>query len=151
MHKRFLSITATATLLALGIAIAGAQDTPQNGAQAGAPQGEHNERMGPRHRMSPEEQLQRMGERLNLTDDQKNQIKPILEDRQKQMEALHAETSGSQEDRRAKMRSIMEDSNTKIRGILNDDQKQKFDQMQQRMRERTRKPGGPEGGQAPPQ
>ncbi|HEY6290252.1 MAG TPA: hypothetical protein VI455_01645 [Terriglobia bacterium] len=140
MHKSFLKIAATG-LLVLGVALWGtqtrAQDAAQGGAQAGAPQGEH---AGHGQHMSPDEQLQRMGQALSLTDDQKSQIKPILEDRQKQMEALHSDTSVPDDQKRTKMRSIMEDSNNKIRGVLNDEQKQKFDQMQQRMHERMHKP-----------
>jgi hypothetical protein len=81
--------------------------------------------------MTPDEELQRLDKALKLTDDQKNQIKPILEDRQQKMQSLRSDTSLSQEDRRSKMRSTFEDSNGKIRGVLNDDQKKKFDEMQQ--------------------
>jgi Spy/CpxP family protein refolding chaperone len=112
----------------------------QANAQAG-PSGEH---MGRGHRMSPDEELQRLDKTLKLTDDQKNQIKPILEDRQQKMQSLRSDTSLSPEDRRGKMKSIMDDSNGKIRDVLNDDQKKKFDDMQQHMRGRMQghQPGG---------
>jgi Spy/CpxP family protein refolding chaperone len=100
--------------------------------------------------MTPERQLQRLSENLNLTDDQKQQIKPILEDRQKQAEQLHSDTSMSMDDKRAKMRSLMEESNNKIRAILNDDQKQKFDKMQERMREHMMHNQGGAEHPAPP-
>lgn len=134
--NRFLSIAA-AGLLTLGVVAYGsqakAQSEPAQGDQAQGGQGQGGGHMnhGP---MTPERQLQRLSEGLNLTDDQKQQIKPILEDRQKQMEQLHADTSTSMDDKRAKMHSLSEESNTKIRAVLNDDQKQKFDKMQERMR-----------------
>jgi hypothetical protein len=90
--------------------------------------------------MSPDEELQRLDKALKLTDDQKGQIKPILEDRQQKMESLRSDTSLSAEDRRSKMRSIFEESNGKIRNTLNDDQKKSFDEMQQRGR--GSRPGG---------
>lgn len=67
---------------------------------------------------------------LNLTDDQKSQVKAILEDRVQKMRSVRSDTSLSPEDRRSKMGSISEESNSKIRAPVNDDQKQKFDQMQ---------------------
>jgi hypothetical protein len=94
--------------------------------------------------MSPDEELQRLDKALKLTDDQKGQIKPILEDRQQKMESLRSDTSLSDQDRRSKMRSIFEESNGKIRNALNDDQKKSFDEMQQRGRGRR-----PSGGSNP--
>ncbi|HUI42023.1 MAG TPA: hypothetical protein VL523_08650 [Terriglobia bacterium] len=150
MQKRFLS-TAASAILVFGLAcgLAAAQDTPQGNppppAQAGqvGPRG----RMGGGPRMTPDEQLQRMSERLNLTEDQKSQIKPMLEDRQKQMESLRADTSLSQEDRRAKMHSMMQDFHTKVSAVLTDEQKQKFEEMQQRQ---GRGRGGMRGQQGAP-
>jgi Spy/CpxP family protein refolding chaperone len=81
--------------------------------------------------MSPDEELQKLDKALKLTDDQKNQIKPILEDRQQKVQSLRSDTSVSGQDRWGKMRSIREESNSKIRNLLNDDQKKKFDEMQQ--------------------
>jgi len=98
--------------------------------------------------MTPDAELQRMDKALKLSDDQKNQIKPILEDRQQKMQSLRSDTSLSSEDRRSKMRSIFQDSNSKIRGVLNDDQKKQFDEMQQHGRGRMG--GHGPGGGAPP-
>jgi periplasmic protein CpxP/Spy len=100
-------------------------------------------------RMTPDQQLQLLSERLNLTDDQKAKIKPILEDRQKQMEGLRSDTSLSQEDRHTKMRSIMEDFRTKINSVLTDEQRQKFEELGQR-RGRDGRMGQPNAGSPPP-
>ena len=135
MFKRLLKIAASG-LLVLGVALCGVQANAQSG-----PSGEH---MGRGHRMSPDEELQSLDKTLKLTDDQKSQIKPILEDRQQKMQSLRSDTSLSEEDRRSKMRSTMEDSNSKIRNVLNDDQKKKFDEMHQRGR------GHGQGGGPPP-
>ena len=92
-----------------------------------------------RRGMNPDEQLARMTKTLNLTPDQATQIKPILTDRQQQMEALRSDQSMSQADKMAKMKSIREDSNTKIEAVLSDTQKQQFQEMlakqQQRMQQ----------------
>jgi len=84
--------------------------------------------------------LEHLSQTLNLTDDQKGQVKTILEDRQQKMKSLHSDSSLSEQDRRSKMRTMFRESNDKIRALLNDDQKQKFDQMQSRGRERMHNP-----------
>jgi Spy/CpxP family protein refolding chaperone len=127
MYRNFYRVAA-ALALALGLAIGGTQLK----AQAGAPE---NNQHGRREQMSPDQQLDRMSKALNLTDDQKQQIRPILQDRQEKMQSIRSDTSLSREDRMNKMRSTFEESTTKIRAVLNDEQKQKFDQMLQRRRE----------------
>jgi len=141
MYKRLLTIAASG-LLVLGVALGVNAQEP-----GPPPQGEH---MGRGHRMTADEELQRMDKQLKLTDDQKKQIKPILEDRQQKMESLRSDTSMSPEDRRTKMRSIFQDSNSKIRDVLNEDQKKKFDEMQEHPRGRMHQPGAG-APPAPPQ
>ncbi len=141
MCQRLLIIAASG-LLVLGVGLCGVPANAQTG-----PSGEH---MARGHRMmTPDEELQRMDKALKLTDDQKNQIKPILEDKQQKMQSLRSDTSLSEQDRRSKMRSIMEGSNGKIRDVLNDDQKKNFDEMQQhrrgRMEEHRQGGGAPSG------
>jgi Spy/CpxP family protein refolding chaperone len=130
-----------------GIGIAGAAPWPQD-------QGDSTQAYrGMRGRqMDPDQAVQRLSKQLNLTDDQKSQIKPILADRQQQMKNLMQDESLQPQDRREKMRSIMADTNSKIKAVLNDDQKAKFDKMQQQMRERMQQrrqehqQGGESGG-----
>ncbi len=113
-------------------------------AQAG-PGPETKGQGGPRGRgmMSPEDQLKHLADVLNLPDDQKGQIKPVLEERHEKMQKLFSDDSLAPEDRRSKMREIFESSNKKIRDVLNDDQKKKFDEMQAKRRERMEKRSGP--------
>ena len=144
MLKR-LFVLAAAAMLAFGVAIAGAQSSSDSSQAAPPPGGRMR---GP---MGPDQQLEHLSKALNLTDDQKSQIKPILEDRQKQMESLRSDTTLSPEDRRSKARSMMQDSNTKLRAVLTDEQKSKFDEMQAHMREHRGPPGGaPSAPSSPP-
>ena len=71
MYKRLLTIAASG-LVVLGVAWCGVQ--------ANAQAGPSGEQMGRGYQMSPDEELQRLDKALKLTDDQKGQIKPILED-----------------------------------------------------------------------
>ena len=81
--------------------------------------------------MSPDAQLQHMSEALNLTDDQKTKIKPILEDQSKQMQQLRGDTSLSQEDRRSKFQEIHENTMSQIKPILTSDQQKKLESMRE--------------------
>jgi len=128
MKKQVFS-AALSTFFGLGILAAAPQAQDQSNTE------QHKE-SAHRREADPQRQVNMLSKRLSLTDDQKNQILPILTDRQQQMKGIHEDTSLSQQDRRAKMRTLWEDSDTKIKTVLNDDQKQKYDQMQQQRRER---------------
>jgi len=147
MSKRFVASMLVFTIVAFGSIAIYAQY--QN-----AGQGEHRgERMG-RGPMSPQAELDRLTKELNLTKDQQDKIKPILEDQQKQMQALREDTSTDQQDRMSKMRDIRKSHVEQVRGVLTSDQQTKFDEMQKRMMERRGGMGGggdrPRGDQAPP-
>jgi periplasmic protein CpxP/Spy len=138
MHNRLICLS-LGGLLAIGAAgTAMAQDNAAPGQQQG------QTGRGPM-RMNPDRQLERMTRELALTADQQNQIKPLLVDRQQKMEATFQDQSLSEQDRRAKMQSIRQESQGKIEAVLNDQQKQKFEAMEERPRNRR----GP--GQGAPQ
>lgn len=127
-----------------------AQDN--SGQQQPPPQGQWGGGHGGRHGMDPDEQLKHMTKQLDLTSDQQNQIRPILQDRQQKMQALWQNQSLSREDRHSQMMAIRQDSDTRIQAVLNDQQKQKYQAMQERMQERRHGmgPGGEQGDNAPP-
>ena len=118
MTRRFLLVAVTSVL---GVVIA-----------SGIAFGQRGNRQPP----SVDEQVKRLADRLNLSDDQQSKIKPILEDQRQQMTSLREDTSLSREDRMSKMRSIRESTTSKISAILNDDQKRQYEAMQQEMRSR---------------
>lgn len=141
MYRRFLTIAAS-SLLVLGVALCPARLKAQGDMPPeGPPPGEH---MGP-PRMTAADELKRLDKQLKLTDEQKKQIKPILEDQQKKMEALFSDDSQSREESRGKMKAIHEESDSKIRGLLTEEQQKKFDEMKKH-RHGPPPEGGPEGG-----
>ena len=99
-----------------------------------------------------EDQLKHLDKELSLTDDQKAQIKPILEDAHAQSKKLMEDDSVAREDKMAKMREIHVASNNKIRALLTDDQQKKWDALQKEHQGHMghRGPGGPEGAPPPP-
>ena len=130
MHTRNLSILLGA-VLAAGAACAQAPDQSQPSSAAQATQ---NTNAHTRKAPNPDRMAKHLGKKLNLSNDQVAQIKPLLEDRAQQMQTLRGDTTLSQQDRHSKARQIMQDSNTKIEAVLNDTQKQQFEQMMQERR-----------------
>lgn len=97
----------------------------------GLPQQDQGGERGQRRRgQSPDQMLEHMSKALNLTDDQKTQIKPILEDQSKQMQAVFADDSLSREQKMEKMGELREASHKKINAILTEEQREKFAEMQ---------------------
>jgi Spy/CpxP family protein refolding chaperone len=88
--------------------------------------------------------IEALTERLKLTPDQVEKIKPILADQQTQMAAMRADTSASQEDRMAKMMKLRTDTSTKINAVLTPDQQTEYKKMQAETMQRG--PGGGGGG-----
>jgi Spy/CpxP family protein refolding chaperone len=134
MKKTFLLAAAIVALL-LGTGALYAQEPPQQGG------GQWGHGQPP----TVDQRLQRMTQALNLSDDQQQKIKPILENESTQMQSLRADTSLSQEARMAKMKLIRENTTSQINPILNADQQKQYAEMMSHMG-RGRGPG-----QAPPQ
>ena len=86
--------------------------------------------------MSADQHLQMLSERLNLTDDQKTKIKPVLEDQLQQMKAVHEDSSLSEEQKHAKAKSIHESMHDQINAVLTPEQQAKFKQMMQEQMEK---------------
>ncbi len=59
---------------------------------------------------------------LNLTDDQKAKVQPIIDQTKPQLAAIHQEAM-------QKMQALMESTGAQIRPLLTPDQQQKFDAM----------------------
>jgi Spy/CpxP family protein refolding chaperone len=112
-------------LLFLAAALTFAQ--PSQESQAPTP----DKHAGMHHEESADQHLQMLSEKLNLTDDQKAKIKPILQDQMRQMKAVHEDTSLSEEQKRAKMKSVHESLHDQINAVLTPEQQTKFKQMRQ--------------------
>ena len=69
---------------------------------------------------------------LNLTDDQKAKVKPILDDEEKQFKAAQEDASLSQDQRHDKMKQIHDTADSQINGLLTPDQQKKFAQLKER-------------------
>jgi periplasmic protein CpxP/Spy len=68
---------------------------------------------------------------LNLTDEQKAKLRPIIADENQQMEALRNDNSMTQEQKIDKANQIRAQASPKIKAILTSEQLQKLAEMQQ--------------------
>jgi protein CpxP len=145
MKRIIVSVLGGALLLSTG---AFAQD--QTSGTASQDQQQTGQKMGGhRHRAKmkdPQARLDHMSKVLNLTDDQKRKIKPILDNENQQMQALKSDTSTAKKDKRAKMMDIHKSTMDQIKPILNSDQQAKLDQQMQKMKEHRAKRGGQKQG-----
>jgi hypothetical protein len=86
--------------------------------------------------MNVDEHLQMLAQKLNLTDDQKTKIRPILEEHLKDRDAIMKDQSLSPDQKHAKMKESMDAAHAKIDPILSDQQKKQLAQMMQDMHDK---------------
>jgi Spy/CpxP family protein refolding chaperone len=91
-----------------------------------------------------ERELQRMAARLDLTEEQKAKIRPILQERNKQLDDLRANFSLPQGEARAKAREIRKSARHQINQILTPEQREK----ERTLRRGNRPKGSGQSGQA---
>ena len=81
-------------------------------------------------RLSPQERVKALTERLNLTKDQAAQIEQIYIEAQNQMKQMSIDGKPD----RSAMRKMMEDTQAKVANVLDDKQKAEFQKMQDERR-----------------
>jgi protein CpxP len=85
---------------------------------------------------------------LNLTDEQKAKLRPIVADETQQLDAVRNDSSLSAEQKVAKANQIRETASPKIKAILTPEQLQKLADMQQKARQQQ---GAPSNDSQKPQ
>lgn len=106
--------------------------------------------MGPMHHrgMSPEQHMEMLARRLNLTDAQKAQVKQLIEKHRSEIDAINNEKL-TRDERMQKMKALHQQMQSEMKGILTPEQQKKFEQMHQNMR-KGRRHGHRGPGNAPP-
>lgn len=85
----------------------------------------------------PARHLEKLTKRLDLTAEQQEKIKPILDEEASQMKAIDSEKL-TRAERRARMQELRKGSFEKIKPLLTPEQLKKHDAMRERMREKMR-------------
>lgn len=107
-----------------------AQHTAQDAqSQAQDAQQQASDAMNTAQQSSVDSRLQAISDKLNLSDDQKTKLKPILQDESSQLKALKSDTSMSSEQKMDKAKEIRASHKSQIDAILTPDQQQKWQQM----------------------
>jgi len=78
------------------------------------------------HGDQAEHRLKRLSKRLNLTDDQKEKIRPILQDEEKQLTSLESDNTLTAQQKHRKTREIRMSSRSQMDSILTVEQKAKI-------------------------
>jgi protein CpxP len=95
------------------------------------------------HQATAESRLEEMSKQLNLTDDQKAKLKPILQDEAQQLQAVHNDASLSQDQKKAKAREIHAASKPQINSVLTPDQQKQWKEMKKKAKEQREKSEAP--------
>jgi periplasmic protein CpxP/Spy len=113
MTRKLIAITSAAVLSLASLVYLQAKEPGEH-----PPKPEHGP--GPHHEMG--DPLEHLSKDLNLTDDQKAKVQPIIDQTKPQMEAIHREAM-------EKMHALMESTGAQIRPLLTPEQQTKFDAM----------------------
>jgi Spy/CpxP family protein refolding chaperone len=118
-------------VLAVLLAIfAAAYAVPAQSAEPNKPAVKNNEQAG---REPVRDFLRELSEKLNLTDEQKTAIKPILVGQAEDIKAVRQDNALSPEQKQTKIQEIREKGREKINAILTPEQQKKFAEMKGEM------------------
>ena len=111
---RLISLTAAAALSLAGLVYLQAKEPGEHGPKHDGPGGPHH--------MMMENPLEHLSKDLNLTDDQKTKVQPIIDQTKPQLAAIHKEAM-------EKMHALLESTGAQIRPLLTPEQQTKYDAM----------------------
>jgi len=114
MTRKLISLTTAAALSLAGLVYLQAKEPGDHGPKHEGP--------GDPHHMMMENPLEHLSKELNLTDDQKAKVQPIIDQARPQIAAIHKEAM-------EKMHAVMENAGNQIRPLLTPQQQQKLDAM----------------------
>lgn len=90
--------------------------------------------------------LRELQKQLDLSPAQVQQLGPIMDKYQKEMEQLREDSDGDRKKMRKEMRSIREKEHKEISALLTDEQKDAYDEMLKEQKEQRGERGGKRGG-----
>ena len=123
--KQMLAVVAIGAMsLVTPVLIAQTQDSAENKSQDTAQSNVPGQE-------SADSKLQQISQQLNLSEDQKTKLKPILQDEVDQLKALKSDTSATSQDKLQKAKEIRASHKQQIDAILTPEQKEKWQQMKQ--------------------
>lgn len=136
MNKRTLLVLTCALFLALaglqGFAQSSADPAASQAASTMSQAGDPNQAAAdPETRAKVQAKLQELSSELNLTDDQKTQIKGIVQDEVQQLKAVHDDASLSPDQKKAKVTEIRQSHKSQMSSILTPEQQKKLETIKE--------------------
>jgi Spy/CpxP family protein refolding chaperone len=137
MSQRMFLVLMCALFVVLAGALGLAQTTPGQAASqaAGAAsqaKDDAAQAMGdPETKAKADAKLQELSTELNLTDEQKTQLKPVLQGEVRQLKGVHDDASLSPDQKKAKMTEIHESTKSQMSSILTPEQQKKLAAMKE--------------------
>ena len=116
MTRKIITITAAAAMSLATLVYLQAKEPGEHGPK------KHEHGPGPHHIKMMGNPLEHLSKDLDLTDDQKTKVQPIIDQTKPQMAAIHKEAM-------EKMHALMESAGAQIRPLLTPEQQVKFDAM----------------------
>jgi Spy/CpxP family protein refolding chaperone len=86
------------------------------------------------HRGQRGDQLQKLSEALNLTEDQKTQLKPIFEDARTRSQAVRQNAQLTPEEKSQQTMQIRKETQEKVSAILTPEQREKLKEIRKQQR-----------------
>lgn len=124
--KRPIKLTFAVATLALALGVPASQAAEDS---APSPDSSHERASSHRHGGERGERLKKLAEKLELTAEQKEKIRPILVEEARALKAVRDDDALTKEARREKARDIRETHRAQIRSLLTPEQQAKFDAM----------------------
>jgi len=132
-----------ATLALAGILAAQEPSAPLN-SSGNSPQEETAPAGKPVSEAAVEKRLQKLTQQLNLTDEQRAKIRPLLKHGLERVRQVRSNTSLSQGEAQRRIKLIHQDINQRIRQFLTPEQKEQWKEARRQQR------NGPQGGEHGP-
>lgn len=124
MQPKNIFLSSAVALIAISGALYGQESSPPPGPPPAYDQGS-----GAPHRGRPGMMMERLKEKLGLSDDQAKQVAAIFKDEMKEGKAIRGDASLSDDERFAKIRELRKAGREKVRAILTPDQQKIFDAL----------------------
>jgi Spy/CpxP family protein refolding chaperone len=128
MKRVLLSVALAGSMIAAGLpALAQTATDSQNNTTSTTQQPEKHWRHG-KHG----DHMAQMAKKLNLTQEQQDKLKPILEKQREQAQAIKNDSSLTSDQKREKFKALRQDMMSQVNGILTPEQQQQLQEMRSR-------------------
>ena len=143
-RKRWTRLFAVGLMGVATLALAVTLAAQEASAPPHPPQEENTSGGKPGHGGSAEKRLEKLSHQLNLTDEQRAKIRPLLQHEVERIKEVRSNSSLSQGEAQRRIRLIHRDTNQRIGEFLTPEQKQQWKEDRQQHR------GGPPAGEHGP-